>query len=284
MSAFGSGAELTATRARIYDSAFRPHPFVDELNELFAYRDLVALWSVRNITLRYKRSVLGVLWTLLEPLLLMTTLAVVFTAIFRFALENYAIYILSGLIAYDFFSRSTCQVVDEVLSGQSIAQRIHLPRSAFAVATIASYLVNWSLALIPLFGIMLFLKHPFSWSLVAVPLCMLLMASFALGVGLIVSTLGASFHDIKLTYNVLLNIWFYATPIIYPIQIIPEDYRALMQLNPLFHLVSLFRSCIYDGQMAPASAWLITTLLSLVTVTFGWWLFTRSRSVFETGV
>ena len=272
---------LATPRKPVYDSAQSRHPFLEELGDLIAFRDLVALWSVRNITLRYKRSVLGVFWTLLEPLLLMSTLAVVFSTLFRFAVVSYPIYVLTGLLAFDFLNRSTSQMIDEIITSQSMAQRIGLPRSAFALATIISYLVNWGLALVPLFGIMLILRHPFSWALLAVPLAMFLMALFAFGVGLIVSTLGAFFHDVKITYNVLLSIWFYATPIIYPITIIPESYRGLLALNPVFHLLNLFRASVYLGEVAPLNDWAIGAALSIATFTLGWWLFTRWRSVFE---
>lgn len=274
-------AALAVPPKPVYDSAHRPHPFLEELSDLFAYRDLVALWSVRNITLRYKRSVLGVLWTLLEPLLLMTTLVVVFSTVFRFAIVNYPVYVLSGLLVFDFLSRSTSQMVDEIITSQSMAQRIVLPRSAFAVATIFSYLTNWALALIPLFGIMLVLGHPFTWALLTIPVAMALMALFALGVGLVVSTLGAYFHDVKLTYNVLLGIWFYATPVIYPMEIIPEPYRGLLALNPVLHLLDLFRASVFHGHLAPAGTWLFGAGLSLGMFSLGWWLFTRSRGVFD---
>ena len=272
---------LAMSEKPVYDSAERHHPFLEELGELIAHRDLVVLWSVRNITLRYKRSVLGVFWTLLEPLLVMSTLAVVFSTIFRFATVNYPIYVLSGLLVFGFLNTSTSQMIDEIITSQSMAQRIHIPRSAFAVATIISYLVNWGLALIPMFGIMLILRHPFTWALLAVPLSMLFMALFALGVGLIVSTLGAFFHDVKITYNVLLNIWFYATPVIYPIEIIPEQYRGLLELNPVFHLLKLFRASVYSGQIAPLSDWVTGAALSIAAFTLGWWLFTRYRGVFD---
>ena len=122
----------------IYDSANRPHPFLDEAIDLVRYRDLVAIWSARNITLRYKRSVLGIGWTLLEALMMMVIMSFVFSRIFRFAIDNYPIYVLTGILIYDFFSRSTNQIVDEVVTSQNLAQRIHVPRSAFATATIIS--------------------------------------------------------------------------------------------------------------------------------------------------
>ncbi len=265
----------------MYDSARRPPAVFEELQELFKYRGLVALWSVRNITLRYKRSMLGVLWTLIEPLMLMGILAVVFSTVFRFALDNYPVYILSGLLVFDFFSRSTQQMVDEIIASQNLAQRIHLPRSALAVASISSYLMNWGLALVPLFVIMFFLKSPVSWSLLLIPVVMAIIALFALGVGLIVSSVGARFHDFKITYSVLLTAWLYATPVIYPLEIVPENLRTLFRLNPLLHLVDLFRSIVYRAEVPSLEAWLICCALALGSAALGWWMFTHSQRVFE---
>ncbi len=112
------------------------------------------------------------------------------------------------------------------------------PAAPSHVATVITYLVNWAIALIPLIAIMLVLRQPLSWSLLTVPLGMLLAAVFALGVGLLVATLGAFFHDVKLTYQVLLTGWFYATPIIYPLEIVPEIFRRYFLLNPLLHLLA----------------------------------------------
>jgi ABC-type polysaccharide/polyol phosphate export permease len=266
----------------VYDSAVQPHPFLEEWRELYRYRDLVGLWSGRNLKLRYKRSALGILWTLLEPLMLMVILTVVFSTVFQPA-EDFPVYLLAGLILFDFFSRSTLQIVEEIIASQSLAQRIYVPRSAFAVAAIATYLTNWAIAHLPLVGIMAFLGRPFSPALATVPLGMLLVAAFALGVGLIVATLGAFFHDVRLTYQVLLTAWFYATPIIYPVEIVPESLRPFFAANPLALLCRLVRDPVYLGQVAPVGVWATATAVAAATLLAGWWTFTRWRDAFGRG-
>lgn len=265
----------------VYDSHRRPHPFVEELIELYRYRDLVALWSVRNITLRYKRSVLGIGWSLLEPMMMMLMMTLVFSRAFRSSVLSYPLYVLSGLLLFNFFSRTTKQIVEEIVASRNLAQRIHLPRSAFALATIIAYLTNWALALAPLAAIMLFLKQPFTWHLLTVPLTMLLTALFAAGVGLIVATLSAFFHDFKLSYEVLLTAWFYATPVIYPIEIVPEYFRPILQLNPLYYSLQLFRAAVVHSTSAPLSTWAVSGVTSLAAAAVGWWIFTRSRQAIE---
>ncbi len=265
--------------APVYDSAAQPHPFVEEWRELYRYRDLVAQWSGRNLKLRYKRSALGVVWTLLEPLMLMVILTVVFSTVFQ-PLEDFPVYLLAGLILFDFVSRSTLQIVEEIIASQSLAQRIYVPRSAFAVAAIATYLTNWAIAQLPLFGIMVFLGRPLSAALLTLPVGMLLVAGFALGVGLIVATLGAFFHDVRLTYQVLLTAWFYATPIIYPLDIVPAALRPFFEANPLTLFCRLIRDPVYTGAAAPLGVWGTATLCSLGTLLLGWWTFTRWRNAF----
>ena len=270
-------------RRQVYDSARRPPPAVEELQELLRFRDLVLQWSRRNIKLRYKRSILGVLWTLLEPLMLMTILTIVFSTAFRFPSGDYPypLYILSGLLLFDFFNRTTLQIVEETVASLGLASRIYVPRSAFAVATVITYLVSWAIAMIPLFGIMVFFRQPFSWAILTLPFGMLLTCLFALGIGLMVATLGAFFHDIKLTYQVLLTGWLYATPIIYPLSIVPERFQRYFLLNPLYHLVTLVRDPVILGRIAPLHNWLAAIGFSLAALALGWWIFTTQRSVFD---
>lgn len=264
----------------VYDSAAQPPPFLEEWQELWRYRDLVFQWSGRNIKLRYKRSALGVLWTLLEPLMLMLILTVVFSTVFR-PMEAFPVYLLAGLILFDFFNRSTLLIVEEIIASQSLAERVHVPRSAFAVAAVLTYLTHWVIAHVPLLAIMLFFGRPFSWALLALPAAMLLAALFALGVGLVVATLGAFFHDIRLTYQVLLTAWFYATPVIYPLDVVPETMQATFRLNPMYVLLRLVRMPVYEGALPPPSLWATGAAISGTALIVGWWTFTRWRNAFD---
>lgn len=263
-----------------YDSDRRPPPFVEEWLELLRYRHLLWQWSARNLTLRYKRSVLGVLWTLIEPLMIMAILSVVFSALFRFELPNYPIYVLVGLTMWDFFRRSNLAIMEEITASQSLSTRVYLPQSTFAVASAITYLVNWLLTLIPLALLMLLLSHPIRPVVLLVPLAILIIFLFALGVGLAVSTVAAFFPDFGLIYQVLLTGLMYATPIIYPLEVVPERYRFLLLMNPLTHLLELVRAPIYDGRLPPAEVWATGALSALVSLLVGWWIFCRYRDVF----
>lgn len=271
-----AGFTATTTR-RVFDSASARHPIDEEWSELVRHWDLVLLWTQRNIKLRYKRSLLGVLWSLLEPFAIITTLVIVFSSVFRFEVPSYPVYILSGWILWDFFSKATMAMTDEADDGWRLSSRVRAPRSAFLLAALLTHLFNWSLALLLTAGALAVLGHPFSPALLSLPLVMALAAVFAFGIGLSVATLSVFFSDFGLLYRVLLTIWLYATPVIYPLDIIPEKIRPLFLLNPLTHILSLVRAPIYAGHFPPLSTWLIAIMLSLAAFAVGWWVFTASR-------
>lgn len=266
---------------REYDSLIRPHPFIEEAVELVRFRDLVWIWGLRNLTLRYKRSALGVIWTLLEPMLMMAVLSVVFTSVFRFAIDNYPIYLLSGLLMYDFFNRSTNQMIDEMISSESVVRNVYSPRTAFAVAAVGTNLVNWLIALIPLTVLMLVLGADFTPALLTILPAVFVTAVFATGVGLLVATVAGFFHDFKVMYQVLLTALFYVTPIIYPAEIVPERFRWLISLNPVAHLCEIVRQPAFLGQVAPTLNWLVAVLASISILALGWWVFTGHKDEFN---
>lgn len=258
----------------VYDTDALKPPALNELLELWRYRDLLQLLITNRIKTRYKRSVLGVVWTLLNPLLNTLVLTIAFSQIFRFNVPNYAIYILSGLLFWNFFSQSTNDAMDTLVWGSSLIKRIYVPRTIFAVAVVGNGLINYLLALIPLGLIMLVMHHPFTISLLTLPIAILELAMFTLGLGLLVSTVAVFFVDFVYIFNVLLSVWFYLTPIIYPINIIPQRFLPLIRLNPLLHLLELFHTIIYTAKPPDLSLWVLTLAISLFTLLAGWFIFT----------
>lgn len=268
-------SERQFAAAPVYDSTQTGNPFLSELKELIRYRDL--LWQLvsRNIKTRYKRSVLGIFWTMLNPLLMMLVLTFIFSNIFRFQLPHYATYALSGLALWNFFAQTTTGAMSELIWGSSLMHRIYLPRSIFAISALGTSLVNLVLTLIPLFVVMLITGTPLRPALLILPLPIMLTAMFALGVALILSRVAAFFADVLEMYQILLMVWMYLTPIIYPKEIIPERLRWLFNLNPLYHLIEIFRAPLLVGWLAGPNTVLASVVAALVTLAFGWWYFSR---------
>lgn len=264
--------------SEIYDTAHQPHPLVEELLALVKYRDLILQFVSRAIKTRYKRSVLGVLWTMLNPLLTMVVLTLVFSQLFRFSVKNYPIYVLSGLVVWNFFSSATNSAMGEMLWSGSLLARIYVPKSVFSLSAVGVSLVNLLLALIPLFAIAIFLGTKLSGTIFVMPFAILILAAFALGVGLLLSTAVVYFADMAPVYEVLLIIWFYATPIIYPVEIVPEQFLWLLKLNPLYYMVALFRAPLYSATVPPPSDWLIAAGFALGALIVGSLVFTSKSN------
>jgi ABC-2 type transport system permease protein len=259
-----------------YDSARQASPIVRELTELLRYRSLVRELVARNIKVRYKRSVLGVAWSMLGPLLTMAALSVVFTQLFHPVTPNYPLYLFPGLLLWTFFSQTTSVIVAEVVGGVELWKRIYTPRTAFAAATTATGLVHLGLALVPLVALMLVMRVPLTLALVTIPFAAVCAALFALGVGLAVASVAGHFADAADIYQVILATWMYFTPVIYPIDIIPISYRWIWRLNPMAYLIDAFRLPFYEQQTPSASLLLTIAVVACATCAAGGWLFTRT--------
>lgn len=265
----------------IYDSAQRGPRALQELREVIRYRTLIFQFIQRDVLTRYKRSVLGIAWTMLNPLGMMLVLTIAFSQIFRFDLPNYAAYVLSGLVVWNFFSQTTNAAIFNLVWGGSLLKRIYIPRSTFALSAIGTGLVNMALALVPMLLIMIVMGMPIRITILFLPVPILLLAMFALGLGLIISTLAVYFPDVAEMYQIFLTAWMYMTPIIYPVSMLPENTRYWLSLfNPMFPLVRLFRLPLYDGQWPTSGDILSAMIVPMIVLVAGWILFTRVSDEF----
>jgi ABC-type polysaccharide/polyol phosphate export permease len=258
-----------------YDSSKRGIPLVEEFKELLRYRDLLLILIINNIKSRYKRSTFGVIWTMLNPLLYMGVMVIAFDHLFRFQIANYPVYLLSGLIAWNFFSQTTVQAMNTLVWGGTLLKRIYIPRTIFAVAAIGSGIINLLLSCIPLVLIMFLTHQPLYLTWWFVPISILILGGVSLGVALIISMVAIFFTDIVEIYQVVLQAGFYLTPIMYPESTLPEKIQHIMILNPIYDVVKVFRGPIYDGQLPSLHALLAALISTFVLLLFGWWFFTR---------
>jgi ABC-type polysaccharide/polyol phosphate export permease len=264
----------------IYDSTRLPPAAVDELFQAVRYRDLIMQLIRRDIVTRYKRSALGVAWTMLNPLGMMLVLLLAFSAIFGSG-KSYAVYLMTGIVVWNFFSQTTMSAMTQLAWGGTLLNRIYLPRVSFALSAVGTGLVNLLFSLIPLALVMAVTKTPLHPAIVLLPIAILLSALFALGVSLLLSTLAVYFPDIVEMYQIALLGWMYLTPIIYPESIVPMAYRWWMfNLNPMYHLVKLFRLSLLYGTWSSPAELTITMAIAVGMVFVGWNVFTRKADEF----
>lgn len=239
------------------------------------YRDLILQLVSRSLKIRYKRSILGIGWTMLNPLLMMLVLTFVFSYVFRFAVEGYAVYVLSGLVLWNFFSQSTISAMNEMVFGGALFSRIYVPKAVFPVSAVGTGLVNWLFALAPLLVVMILTGVPVRPSFVFVLIPMFLTAVFALGVALILSSFAVYFPDLVPMYEVLSIAWMYATPIIYPVSALPEELLWIVKINPMAYMVEAFRQPVYGGTLPSLQVLGIAALWAMGALAIGWWTFSR---------
>ena len=258
-----------------YDSAQRPPPFIDELIQLLRYRDLVLLMAGNILKNRYKRSFLGIVWMLLNPLLQTIVLAVAFGALFKSALPHYAVYLLSGLLAWSFITQTTQYTMGVMATGSGLLKRIYIPRATYVVAVVGNGLVNFLISILPLALIVLVLQHPVSTSWLFLPVSILILAVFTLGLALLLSTASVFFNDSIDIYQIVVQAGFFLTPIMYPPSVLPEGLSGWMVLNPFFLMVELFRTPIYSNAVPETGLVVAAAVLALTTLLVGWTVFAR---------
>jgi ABC-type polysaccharide/polyol phosphate export permease len=262
-----------------YDSAIHKIPALEEIREVSRYKYLLLQLTRRDILARYKRSFLGVAWTMLNPLGMMIILSVVFSQLFV-SVKSYPAYVLSGLVAWNFFAQSTNAAMSGLVWGGSLIQRIYIPRTAFGISAIGTALVNILLSLVPLALVMLVTHITFHLSILFVPIAIILLACFSLGIGLILSTMAVYFPDVAEMYQIILLAWFYLTPIIYPEQILPVNLHPLFTFNPMYYLVRLFRMPLLEGKVPSLGEFIPAVLIGIGVLIIGWIFFTAKSDEF----
>ena len=268
------------TTSQIYDSAKSANPAIEEIKDVLSYKDLIIQLVRRDIVSRYKRSFLGILWTMLNPLGTMIVMSIVFSRLFEMR-GAYPAFILTNLVAFNFFSQTTTVALGSMLWGSELFQRIYLPRTAFVLSTIGTGIVNILFSLVPLAIIFIFTKTPVKETIILLPVAILFLAAFALGFSLILSAFVVFFPDIAEMYPIVLTAWMYLTPIIYPEEMLADVLGGwLLRLNPLYRLIRFFRLVTFDGLYPTLQEFLFALLFSFGTLIIGWIFFTKQAKKF----
>ena len=231
---------------------------------------------MRDLSVRYRRSTLGLLWTMLLPLLNMLVLRTVFSNAFGIDIENYAVYALSGILFWNFFHQSAVASMNSLRGNAHIIQKLPVPKAVFPVATVLAGVINLSLALVPLLLILIVTGHPLRLSLLFLPASIAVAAIFTLGVGLLLSPLAVFFTDVVELAGVFLTLLMYLTPVFYPISIVPPRIRWVVAYNPVRTVLDVFRDPIYLGAIPAPGHFSAALLVALLALWIGAVTFRRS--------
>lgn len=264
-----------AAPVQIYDSDARSFREWEEIKGIWAYRSLVRELVIRDIKIRYKRSVLGIGWTMLAPLINMVALTLVFSNLLKQQIRNYPAFFMIGSLYWTYFSSATSYAAAQTHDSNEFSKRIFLPRSVFVISSTGVALVNLCLSLAPFTLILIAIRFHFHAAIWFLPFALLLETAFTLGLGFLIFTLASRFSDIREMYLVLINTWFFITPIVYAPSIVPAKYRFILWINPHYYLIQTFRTPVYDGILPSASVILFSTAIAFGTLLVGWIFFCR---------
>ncbi len=266
----------------LYDSALARRPLISEFQNLWNYRGLVRLLVNRELTVRYKRSALGVWWTLLNPLLTTAIMWVVFGQIFgggRFGTtgdEPYVLYLLAGVLFITFFGQALLATGAAITGSASILTKVYVPAEVFSFATSIAGAANFLISVIPLLAVQLIVGTGIPWTIVLAPIPVAAMLALVTGLGMLVAAAAVRFYDVVELTRVGVTLLTYATPVFYPVSIIPERFLPFVYANPLYSYLEVFRSLMYRGDIPPLWQWSMVVISGLVALALGVWFFSRS--------
>lgn len=268
-----SPSTSTADTIERWNVAERPLRLVDEVRHLATRGGLLYALVSRDLTIRYKRSVLGVLWTMLHPLLLMLIFSIVFSSLLGQRVPRYPIYFLSAYLAWNFFAQTVVNAMLSVAWNGPLMKRVPAPPSVFTLSTTISGLVNLVLGVIVLGGLMLITGVPLRGSLLFLPVSLVLLATFTLGIALVLTAISVFLADVREIVQAALPALMYLTPIVYPIDVVPQHFQWIIRFNPMYYLVDLLRFPIYEGVLPPWRTLGIAAGLSFTACGVGWLVF-----------
>ena len=251
------------------------------IKEFWSYRDLIRLLVAKDIKLKYRRSILGYVWSILNPLLIMSVMAVVFSTMFNRKIENFPVYLFCGQLLFNFMNTCTHQAIFSITANAPLLKKTYIPKYIFTVAKITSGMVDLCFSLGALLIVMIFTGANFAWTNLLFPLVILQLYVFCLGLGLFLSQANVFFRDIQYIYNAVTTAWMYLTPIFYPIDALPENLQWIIKhCNPMYFYVAQFRDLIYSGRLPGYGIVLAGCVTALVALVVGIWSFGRSQDKF----
>lgn len=253
------------------------HRFLVNFNK---YRYLLNQLVKRDIKLKYRRSVLGIFWSFLEPLLSMVVLTIVFSTLFSRNIANYPVYYLVGMLAYQFFAGGTNAAMRSMVSNASILKTIYIPKYLYSLAAVLSNFVTYLLSLIILFMVMAVTNVHFTMYIIFASLPILALLMLTIGVGLIMATINVFFRDMQHLYGVFLMLLMWLTPIFYPPEIVPASFRFIQTYNPLFAIITCCRSSFLYGTLYDINVLLFAMGSGILALVVGIILFYRSQDKF----
>jgi lipopolysaccharide transport system permease protein len=263
---------------------------IHRVADLYGYRELIRNLVIRDLKVRYKNSVLGILWSLLNPLMMTVVFTVVFTLMVPSDIEKFPVFFMCGFLPWTFFSASVMGATGSIVSNANLIKKVYFPREILPLCDVLSNLVNFLLSLVVLFAMLAVFRVRITPAVLMLPLIILVQVMFVSGMAFLLSAANVFYRDTQHILEIVIQAWFFLTPVFYPITILPKSKEILgltidvqlwaRRLNPMASLVASYRDVLYRGVPTGLDFLLRTALQCLAILVIGYLVFCRLSSVF----
>lgn len=254
--------------------------FSTYIKNFMKFKPLLTELVARDVKNKYRKSVLGVLWTVLNPLCMMAIMSVVFSNLFKFDIENYGVYILSGQVIFNFYSEATTTSMSAMMDNSSLMKKVYIPKYLFVMSRILSSIINVLASHCALMIVMMIMRVELSWTVVLFPIPMILLVIFCFGLGLLLSTVAVKFRDIMHLYSVFVTALMYLTPVIYSMSLLPDWLKNVVRLNPIANYLAIYRDIMLNCKLPEAGQIGLAVAESTAMLLIGIWVFHRKQDTF----
>lgn len=253
---------------------------MEYLKKFWKYRELLKELVSRDLKVKYRRSALGYIWSVLNPLLMMIVISIVFSHMFRFDIENYTIYLLTGQLIYNFYSEATNLSMTSILWSGGLIRKVYLPKYIFPISRTLSAFVNLLFSLAAIIIMLIVTQTKVTPVILLFPLPLFYLLLICIGIGLILSVVAVYFRDMLHLYGVFLTALMYLTPIFYPVSSLPDYAVRILHFNPLFHIVNMFRDIVLYGNIPTLRANMICLSMGIISIGIGLLIFKKKQDNF----
>lgn len=240
----------------------------------FAIKQLVS----REVKRKYARSYLGVVWSVLNPLMTMAVLSMIFSTMFRRSIENFPIYYLTGNIFWQLFSGATNSAMTALVDNKSLLMKVKMPKQNFVLARVYTALTNFGYTCIAYVLMLFVFQIKPSWTMLLFPIPVICILLFSMGIGYILSILYVFFGDIKYLYSVVLTLWMYISAIFYPIDQLPAGVQQMVGMNPIYIFINFARQCVMFQTVPDVMEWVKMIIWSISMFVLGYWFFRKNEN------
>lgn len=252
----------------------------ERLSVFYKYTFLLRELVVRDIKVKYKRSFLGLFWTILNPLLMMVVMTIVFSNMFRNSIPNFPIYYMTGNLFFSFNSESTNQAMNCIPGNASLIKKVYIPKYLFPLSKVMSSFVNLFFSFIAMLVVMLALRMPFHSTMWLIPLPIFYLVLFTTGLSILLSCVAVFFRDMIHLYSVITLAWMYLTPLFYPFSALSPAVQSIIKINPMYQFINFFRKLVLYGEIPSLLSNIYCLLPGVVMIALGLFFFYKNQNKF----